>query len=109
MTAGNRDRRITLERQGAGQDEDSGEEVGTWTTLGRPWADIEPLTGRELVNSNLEMSKQPTRFRFPYSSTWATLSAKDRISFNSTVYDIESVVNVGQRNIEFEVVGVVRG
>lgn len=109
MRAGSLNRRITLERQGAGQDDDSGEEIGTWATLGRPWADIEPLTGRELVNSNLEMSKQPTRFRFRYSSTWSDLSARDRIVFNSTTYDIESVVPVKHMNGEFEVIGVVRG
>ncbi|NBS77711.1 MAG: head-tail adaptor protein, partial [Betaproteobacteria bacterium] len=50
LRAGQMNRRITLQRPSTAQDTYGGP-VRTWTDLGTFWAEIQPLSGRELESA----------------------------------------------------------
>lgn len=107
VRAGKMRARITIERNTPSQD-GFGEMDPSWATLVTVWAEKEPLQGREAFGSDLQYSERPTVFRIRYASSIADLSVRDRVVDGSTVYDLVSVINVGDRNEAFELVGVVR-
>lgn len=100
--AGTLRRRITIQRVTETQD-DQGQVVETWATLATRWASIEPLQGREFFASQQLDESLDVRFRIRYDSTVGTMTTKDRISWNSRTFDIRSISNLEQRNIEMEI------
>ena len=107
--AGELRRRIVVQSKTDAQDT-FGEADPTWGTLATVWADIEPMGGREMMGSGLEMDETPHQFTFRYGSTLSGLNVRDhRITWNSKTFDLVSVNNVEQRNVTYVCVGVVRG
>ena len=97
MRAGRLRHKITIERQSATEDA-HGERIDTWATLAIRWASVEPLNGKEFFASSGEQSQITTRIRLRYDSTLSDLAPPDRISFNSVIYNIESVINPNELN-----------
>jgi head-tail adaptor len=42
------------------------------------------------------MSKQPVHFVIRYGTGWADVNPKDRVSYNSKLYNIEAVQEIGR-------------
>lgn len=70
-----------------------------WTTLFTCWADVAPLRGRELVAAQQVASEVTGTVRIRYRSDFQ-LTSKDRVLFDTRVYDVVSVVNHDERNRE---------
>lgn len=72
----------------------------TWTTHLIEYASVEPLMGRELFTAQQLDADVSYRFRIRYSKKAASITPKMRVSWDSNVYDIESVINPGSANHE---------
>jgi SPP1 family predicted phage head-tail adaptor len=100
MNAGKLRKLITIQQQSATQDE-YGAQVVTWSSVGVDrWADVEQLQGREYFAGHQFQSIVDTRFVLRYV---AGITPKMRILYNSLSYNIESVINVGERNTELHI------
>jgi len=91
-------RRITIERVTETQDTD-GAVLETWSTYATVQASIEPISGREYFAAQSTQADVTHRIRIRYLSG---IVPKMRVSYNSRIFDILSVINVGERNRELQ-------
>jgi SPP1 family predicted phage head-tail adaptor len=96
MRAGLMRHRITIEAPTETQGPD-GSFVRTWNAFLSAWASIEPLTGREYFAAQREQADVSHRIRMRYMDG---ITHKMRVSIGSRIFEIESVINVGERNCE---------
>lgn len=103
MKAGRLRHKVTLERKGSARDS-RGEVVDTWTAVATRRCSIEPLMGKEFYANDNEYSRMPTRIRLRHDSIVKTLRPFDRaVDYSESpavVYDIDSVQNPRERDIE---------
>lgn len=90
---------VTAQRRGTGQDA-LGQPMQTWVGLATVRASIEPLMGKEYDQASGEHSRVSTRIRMRWQSELSDLKPADRILFENRAYDIQSVINVNERNRE---------
>ena len=96
MNIGGLDRRITLERP-ASVTNDYGEKVVTWTSYATIWASIDRKPGAtERVSGEQVLSFQQVIFNIRYSATVKILEASHRVSYDSKVYNVLGVQEVGR-------------
>lgn len=79
-----------------------GEEVVIWTDLDTVWASVEPLRGREYMDSRQAQADVDTRIRMRYQDGIA-IRPSMRIYFGSRVFEIVSVINVWEKRRELQV------
>lgn len=101
MRAGTINRRLTVEAPEATQNE-TGEEIISWTLVGTVWAQMEPLRSREALISGTNLAIADTKIRIRWSPTMGAVNEKWRALYRNTVYNIVSVahLNIGKREIE---------
>lgn len=99
MNAGSLRHRVTIQQRAATQD-GFGEPSDTWTDIATVWANVQPLRGEERFTAQQMQAaidhKVTMRYRAP-------LSAQNRLMFGARILDIESVVNIDERNRTLEV------
>lgn len=78
----------------------NGEIATTWGTVTVCWASLEPLKGREWIESGLENSEITSRMRMRYLSG---IGPTMRVNFGARTFEIVSVVDVYERTRELEV------
>lgn len=74
-----------------------GEVVDSWATFKVRSAKVVPLNGRERFTENRERSVNQVRFEL---RRLAGVTPKMRVSWDSRIFDIVSVINVDERNRE---------
>ncbi len=74
-----------------------------WATVATVRCSVEPLNGREWMAAHGEASAITTRVRMRYESALATFTPADRLVIDGRNYDVESVINVANRNRELVV------
>ena len=67
----------------------SGQLVPTWTLLALVWADIQPLSGRELLLAEQTMSKVEARAVVRFRTD---ITANMRLVYGSIIYNIAAVI-----------------
>ena len=78
-----------------------GSDVTTWEDFAQNrWASVEPLRGTEGILGRAFQNKVDTRFTIRYI---AGLKGNMRILYNQEAYDIESIINVDERNRELQI------
>lgn len=97
MKFGRMDARITIQRATMTANA-YGEPVPTWATLATVWADVvwREGSGAERIASEQVTSKQPVHFIIRYSTTVASVSAKDQVVYNGKTYEVEAVQEIGR-------------
>lgn len=101
-STGKYNKRLTIEQPITTQDA-AGAPVVAWQALGTGvWASIEPLKGREALTAHQTLAALDTRIHLRYHPALAAMNEKWRCSYNGVIYNINSVVNVGMANREFE-------
>lgn len=93
MRAGRLDRRIELQKNSPTQNT-AGEEVDNWTELYTVWAEVIPVRGSERYASQQDAAVIEEKFRIRYLSD---ITPKNRILYNSRIYDIKGVLEIGRR------------
>lgn len=79
----------------------TGQPVETWSDTIEQWASIEPLSGREFWTAREQSADTTARIRFRYSQHTKNLSpASNRLKYGTRVYELESVINTGERDKE---------
>lgn len=97
--AGRLRHQITVES--AVESEDAyGDITSSWSTLYTARASVEPLVGREYYAAQQVNAENNVKFRMRYSATIATTTAKMRVLFDGRYFDIQSVINIEERNKE---------
>lgn len=104
MQAGRLRHRVALQKPTAGspQRTGSGAPDESWATVATVYAAIEPLRGREFLESQAVNSAVATRIRVRYQDALAAIDASWRAVHGSVVYSIEAVINPNARNVELQ-------
>lgn len=94
---------ISLQRRGTAQDS-VGQRVETWVTLRREWASVETVTAREFFAQSGERAEATHRV-----VVWdgSGVLARDRVLCGTRVFDINAVVDHGDRELALMCVEVV--
>lgn len=97
MQAGKLDRRITLQRATTAQDE-TGQEVQTWSDLATVWASRRDVSDAERVAAAEVAASITTRFQIRWGTSWADLNPREhRVALDGRIYDISGVKEIGRR------------
>lgn len=90
MTAGRRDKLVTLQRYTATQD-DYGEEIETWADHGTEWVRIFWGRGDERRQAAAELGQQAATFQMLSNASTRGLTIKDRIVGDAGTFDIVGI------------------
>ncbi len=96
MNIGALDRRITLQKPVTATN-DYGERVVTWTDYATVWASIDRKpTATERTSGEQVLSFQSVIFNVRSSKAIGILEASHRVSYDSKIYDVLGVQEVGR-------------
>lgn len=98
MRTGNYRHHITIQQKSVTRD-NYGAEVVTWTTFVQTWADIRPLSGRELFSAQAVQSEITGKILMHYIP--GVVSAM-RIAYDGKYYDIQAVIDAGLQHRELQ-------
>ena len=94
--------KLMFQRDTRSKDTD-GFETADWTDKGERFCQVEPLQGREYWDAHAVLGSQGLKIRTHYDSTIADVEPdRWRIKNGSTIYDIQSMVNVNLENRTLE-------
>lgn len=99
MFAGKLNKRITFQQKSATTDAYGGT-IYTWADIATVWAKKRPLRGRELIAAQAAQSEATDMFYCRYRSD---IDTADRISYNGKYYNITSIANVDENDVELEI------
>ena len=102
MRAGALRHKVRIDSRTVTQDAAGGSTV-TWTEFDTMRASIEPFEGREFFEAHAINELYTVRIRMRYK---AGMDTDKRIVDTATgdVYDVQSIINVGRRNREMEII-----
>jgi len=104
MRAGMLRHRLALQSYTATQNE-FGEEVKAWATQRTVWGSVEPLTGREYLEARATTQTVTHRIRIRHQPD-LTVTPTWRVSWDGRTFDVESVLNTGERDKELVLMAV---
>lgn len=104
MLAGRMRHTVTLQRRSTTKD-GVGQQVDTWTALGKVVASIEPVRGREYFTASGENSDVTHDIRCRARSDIAP-KPFDRVLFGSRTFNIKSVIDVSEVGREWQLMVV---
>lgn len=102
MNAGRLRHRIEVQEAVETQD-DGGDPVVSWSTVGTVWGSIEPVRGREATYAGEQtLAEMDTRITVRYSGIARQITGKHRLSHQGTPFNVVSVahVDLGKQRIE---------
>jgi len=108
MEAGPRRHRVTIERLGAPTQNSYGEPVETWEEMTTRWAEVEPLEGREYFQAQQTQTAVDHRIRVLYDPEAALITPLMRVRHGAKTLDIQSVINLEERNVELHLMARLR-
>lgn len=93
---------VTFQRATVTQDA-YGEEISTWATLSQEHAQVFYGRGDERRQAAMEQGEQAATFQVPSNTNTRSVTLKDRISFDGSLWDIESKAldTPNRRKVEF--------
>jgi SPP1 family predicted phage head-tail adaptor len=103
MAIGNMRKRFTFQRESRTPN-NSGGYAHTWSTVATVWGSFRPERGSERLDRGRLADPVRGTVRVRSSSTTRTITAEDRVTFDSTSYQIRSIINPDQRNRFLEMV-----
>lgn len=75
--------------------DDMGAITTTWTDVEKMWAAVDPLTMREAFNLHVTFAEATHKVTIRYL---AGVTPKFRILFGERIFNINSIINVAERN-----------
>jgi SPP1 family predicted phage head-tail adaptor len=88
MQSGKLRHRMTLQRRAVTRNRD-GDVLQKWVDVAKPWAAVEPVSGREFIAAAASQSKVSTRITIRYR---AGVNHDMRILHRDRIYNIEAVL-----------------
>ena len=92
-------KRITLQRRSTANDA-LGQEVLAWSDVATVFAQVEQLSGRELMTANAEYAENVARITIRFRTD---VIEKMRILYGTAVYDITSVSDIDGTRRELQI------
>lgn len=93
--------RITIQTMTESKDDETGKITKTWTDGDDVWAQIIPLSGRELFEAQKIKSNVTHRIKLRYFSDDG-LNHTNRFKYNDRIFHIHSVINKNEKQWEWE-------
>lgn len=90
MRAGDLNRKITIQKKGAGEDEWGTPLPDAWDDVTKAWASIRNLSGLGAIKADAQAAVVKTSIRIRYRTD---IAAGMRVLHGSTVYDIKAVLS----------------
>lgn len=81
-----------------------GEPIATWTTYATRKAEVMPMGGRETFRLQQYFSDATAVILIRYDSLAKAITTKMRVSYDSRIFNISSVINVDEMNREIKLV-----
>lgn len=106
LSAGLLRHRVTLQQPINIQDPDTGENTVTWLTVGHPWAQVVPSSGREFITAQAEQSEVRGRIVIRWNSF---IDATFRVIHESRAHNIIAVLPDPVSGREFQTLMVDEG
>ena len=99
MRAGALGQRITLQQRTIAQDATGGQ-LATWTDVATAWAEVTPLSGRELIAAQAVASETSHQITLRWQPAFVDPKrvAARRIVFNGRQFNINAAINEDERN-----------
>ena len=88
-------RRITIQQRSSETADSFGQASTSWTDVVSTWADIQPMSGRELQAAQAQQSEVTHQVEIRYR---AGVLPRMRVSYQTRVFDIQSVIDVGMQH-----------
>ena len=98
MRLGKLRHRITIEQVSETQDTD-GSVIETWSSVASAKSSIEPVSGREYFDAQTTQADVTHRIYLRYI---AGVIPKMRVKYGARIFDILSVINTRERNVELQ-------
>lgn len=98
MNPGNLRHRVTIQERSSELEAEFGTQKNTWTDIATVWANVQPLNGREYFAALQAQSAIDLKVTMRYRA----VTTANRLLFGTRKLDIESVINVGERNVMLE-------
>lgn len=98
MQAGRLRHRVTIQNAVEARNA-YGEAIKTWSTVATVYASVEPIRGREMFDAEQVQSEVTHRVRLRYRPG---LTSQMRLLFNGRMFEIQTVINVNERNREVQ-------
>mgnify|MGYP002265685874 CR=1 FL=1 len=89
---------VIIETPGESNDT-QGQPIKTWSTFATVHAAVEPLTGREYFAAAQINAETTTKITIRYQ---AGITQKMRVSYDSKIYNIDGIKNIGERDRQIE-------
>lgn len=96
MRAGRLNKLVTIEQPNSVTDA-VGQPVPSWSQFAKPWARIEPITGREWFAESMINSETTVKITIRYRDG---ITEDMRVNWNSKLYNIEDILNVFEKDRE---------
>ena len=81
----------------------TGEPLVSWEERFRAWAAVEPISGRELIQSREILSEMDTRIRIRWSLQAEGLTTKWRARYRTRIYNLKSISDVTSAHEEIQI------
>ncbi|HIE0939541.1 TPA: phage head closure protein [Serratia marcescens] len=98
MQAGKLRHRITLQKPVKVQDPETGSVENIWQDLAQLWAEVSPLSARELVSAQAMQNAVTTRITIRYRQD---IEPKYRILFRGKKFNIEGILSDPKSGLEY--------
>ena len=107
MRAGMRRHFVTIQRKSSSQNT-YGEDAFSWVDDSETWAAILPIRGDEFFSSQQVQSSVTHKISMKYQtlSDGTRINPNCRIVLNSRIFNISSVINPEERDIDLEIMAV---
>lgn len=99
MSLGDYPDRLRIEQRSISGRAANGEDVYAWVLVATLWGKFTPLRGRELIAAKQQQAEVVASFSVYYRSD---IVPEMRVVFRGMAYDIESVIDIGGRREELE-------
>lgn len=99
MRAGDMRRRLTIQVRGTTQDTFN-QQVTTWTDVATVWADIQTLTGKELLAAAATQTQLTHIVRIRYQAQFANpkVMAAMRCMYGTRIFNISASIDVDEQH-----------
>lgn len=94
--------RLIILQSPAGTRDAIGERVTTWTNVASVWAEISPLSVRDLLAAGQMQSEVSHRVRIRYESAVAAINSSWRVLYGTRILVISGVRNINEADREIE-------
>lgn len=98
LPAGELRHRIDIDQVVKTQDPNTGATSTSWKPMGRFWARVTPLSGKEIMSASAEHSAATTRIKMRYRDD---ISATMRVRHRNRMYNIHAVLPDNESGLEW--------